>query len=87
MPARNKIIVAGCVCIDITPEFHGSRVADIGEFLKPGKLIEAGRAAISPGGAVSNTGLALKTLGEDVVLMARIGDDLLGDTLAGIMAK
>ena len=87
MPARTKVIVAGCVCIDISPEFRGGRVADIGELLRPGKLIETGKATISPGGAVSNTGLALKALGEDVVLMARIGDDLLGDTLSGIMAK
>ena len=87
MPAKTKVIVAGCVCIDISPEFRGGRVADIGELLRPGKLIETGRATISPGGAVSNTGLALKALGEDVVLMARIGDDLLGDTLSGIMAK
>ncbi|MBR5357817.1 MAG: carbohydrate kinase family protein [Clostridiales bacterium] len=87
MPARTKVIVAGCVCIDISPEFRGGRVADIGELLRPGKLIETGKATISPGGAVSNTGLALKALGEDVVLMARIGNDLLGDTLSGIMAK
>ena len=87
MPARNKVIVAGCVCIDISPEFRGGSVADIGELLRPGQLIETGKASISPGGAVSNTGLALKALGEDVVLMARIGDDLLGDTLSGIMAK
>ena len=87
MPARTKVIVAGCVCIDISPEFRGGRVADIGELLRPGKLIETGKATISPGGAVSNTGLALKALGEDVVMMARTGDDLLGDTLSGIMAK
>jgi len=86
MTARTKVIVAGCVCIDISPEFRCGRVAEIGDLLRPGKLIEAGKATVSPGGAVSNTGLALKALGEDVVLMARIGDDLLGDTLAGIMS-
>lgn len=87
MTARTKVIVAGCVCIDISPEFRCGRVAEIGDLLRPGKLIEAGKATVSPGGAVSNTGLALKALGEDVVLMARIGDDLLGDTLSGIMSK
>ncbi len=86
MAARTKVIVAGCVCIDISPEFRCGRVAEIGDLLRPGKLIEAGKATVSPGGAVSNTGLALKALGEDVVLMARIGDDLLGDTLADIMS-
>ena len=87
MPARTKVIAAGCVCIDITPEFRSGSVADIGELLRPGKLIETGRATISPGGAVSNTGLALKALGEDVVLVARIGDDLLGDTLSKILLQ
>ena len=86
MTARTKVIVAGCVCIDISPEFRCGRVAEIGQLLRPGKLIETGKATISPGGAVSNTGLALKALGEDVVLMARIGDDQFGDTLSGIMA-
>ena len=62
MPARTKVIAAGCVCIDITPEFRGKRISDIGELLRPGKLIETGKATISPGGAVSNTGLALKVL-------------------------
>ena len=65
MSARTKVIVAGCVCIDISPEFRCGRVAEIGDLLKPGKLIEAGKATVSPGGAVSNTGLALKALGED----------------------
>ena len=87
MPARTKLIAAGCVCIDITPEFRSGSVADIGELLRPGKLIETGKATISPGGAVSNTGLALKALGEDVVLVARIGDDLLGDTLSKVLMK
>ena len=87
MPARTKVIAAGCVCIDITPEFRSGSVADIGELLRPGKLIETGRATISPGGAVSNTGLALKALGEDVVLVARIGDDLLGDTLSKLLLQ
>ena len=86
MTARTKVIVAGCVCIDISPEFLCGSVAEIGQLLRPGKLIETGKATISPGGAVSNTGLALKALGEDVVLMARIGDDQFGDTLSGIMA-
>ena len=87
MPARTKVIAAGCVCIDITPEFRSGSVADIGELLRPGKLIETGKATISPGGAVSNTGLALKALGEDVVLVARIGNDLLGDTLSKILLQ
>ena len=87
MPARTKVIAAGCVCIDITPEFRGERISDIGELLRPGKLIETGKATISPGGAVSNTGLALKALGEDVVLVARIGNDLLGDTLSKILLQ
>lgn len=87
MSNGKRIIAAGHVCIDITPGFHGNKVSDIGELLRPGKLIETGAVTISSGGAVANTGLALKVLGEDVVLMGKIGDDILGDTLSDILMR
>ena len=85
MSARTKVIVAGCVCIDISPEFLSGSVAEIGDTRKPRKLIEAGKATVSPGGAVAHTGLALKTLGGEGALMARIGDDRLGATLSRLL--
>lgn len=34
--------------------------SNIGDVLKPGKLIEMGKAKVSTGGAVANTGLGMK---------------------------
>jgi len=66
-------IVAGHICLDIIPAFppHGGAI-------EPGKLIKMGPAAISTGGAVSNTGLALHRLGIATQLMGKVGDDLIG---------
>ena len=46
-----KVIVAGHICLDITPEFpdNGKKISDI--FL-PGKLVEMKGASVSTGGAV-----------------------------------
>lgn len=74
-----KIISAGHVCLDITPVFDSKRkFQNIGEILEPGKLIHMEPADVHTGGSVSNTGLALKLLGEDVQLMGKIGADAFG---------
>lgn len=79
---RSKVIVAGHACIDITPVFpdkqmkkdtkeqNGSAHAAnlLSKVLIPGKLVQMKGVDINPGGAVSNTGLAMKLLGEDVAL-------------------
>ena len=64
-----KVIVAGHICLDITPVFPDKKVSGVSEMLAPGKLIEMGNADVHTGGAVANTGLALKLLGADVSLM------------------
>ena len=66
-----KVIVAGHICIDITPVFQGKSVSNVGDILKPGKLIQMGKAEVSTGGAVANTGLGMKILGADVTLMGK----------------
>lgn len=73
-----KIVVAGHVSLDITPEFHNQPVTQVSELFRPGKLIEVGAATLHTGGAVCNTGLALHKLGADVVLLAKIGADEFG---------
>jgi sugar/nucleoside kinase (ribokinase family) len=73
------IVVAGHVCLDIIPTF-GSHECDI----SPGKLVDVGRAVLSTGGAVANTGLALNRLGVPVRLVGKIGGDLFGDAIASI---
>ena len=83
-----KVIAAGHCCLDITPVFpHGRRCGAVSEILVPGKLIQMDPASVSSGGCVSNTGLALKLLGNDVTLMGKVGDDDFGAMLARIYAR
>jgi sugar/nucleoside kinase (ribokinase family) len=72
-----EAIVAGHLCLDIIPAFPGP-VGDLARAMKPGALVEVGPAAMSTGGAVSNTGLALHRLGIRTRLMGKIGDDEFG---------
>jgi sugar/nucleoside kinase (ribokinase family) len=73
-------VVAGHICLDVTPRFltGGDSVAKI---FRPGKLIEVGPATVSTGGPVSNTGFPLRRLGNTVQLMGKCGRDMFGDAL------
>ena len=82
-----KAIVAGHICIDITPQFPKNSGINISasDILKPGKLLNMEGVTISTGGAVANTGLAMKKLGADVSLMGKIGDDDFGRLLQAVV--
>ena len=82
-----KAIVAGHICLDITPNFKSNSVQSIESILKPGKLIEMGDVTVSTGGAVANTGLAMKKLGANVSLMGKVGNDAFGDMILNILDK
>lgn len=84
---RKKAVVAGHICLDITPVFPNGRNASIGELLIPGRLVNVDGAEISTGGAVANTGLAMKILGADVSLTAKIGKDAFGDIVLGLLGR
>lgn len=73
-----KIIVAGHICLDITPVFSENTRRSLAQVLVPGKLIQMKDVNICTGGAVANTGLALKILGADAELMGKIGKDEFG---------
>lgn len=73
-----KAVVAGHICLDITPVFPNQASENIHEALLPGKLIQTAGVDVHTGGAVANTGLAMKILGGDVRLMGKIGDDAFG---------
>ena len=79
---KKKIMVAGHISLDITPEFRNSPTQKFSKVLQQGKLTNVGTAQMALGGAVSNTGLALHKLGADVVLTAKIGTDLFGDIIS-----
>ena len=73
-----RIIVAGHICLDITPIFQSDRAQPLSQVLIPGKLVQMKDVNINTGGAVANTGLALKLLVADVELMGKVGDDEFG---------
>jgi sugar/nucleoside kinase (ribokinase family) len=78
-------VVAGHICLDLIPDLSGTQDGFEQRF-RPGHLVEVGPAAISTGGAVSNTGLALHKLGIQTRLMGKVGDDLLGQVVRQVVA-
>ena len=70
-------VVAGHLCLDIIPDLSQVSV-QAARFFAPGTLVEVGPAALSTGGSVSNTGLALIRLGIPTALMGKVGDDPFG---------
>lgn len=73
-----KIIVAGHICLDVTPVFPAGNPQPLHKLLSPGRLVQMEGVHLATGGAVANTGLALKILGADVALMGKVGDDEFG---------
>lgn len=76
-----KIVVAGLVCADVTPQFPNENRYDICELLRPGKVAGTKGITISAGGAVANTGLGIAKLGGNVHLMTKTGNDFFGEFL------
>lgn len=86
MTKEPKMIVAGHISLDITPAFPDGRGGrnSLSDWIRPGKLVDVGKAALSAGGCVTNTGLALHKFGADVTLMGKIGADGFGGQIAEI---
>lgn len=82
-----EVIVAGHLCLDLVPSFTDQGSCSLHDILIPGRLTQVGQAALSTGGAVSNTGLSLRQLGIKTRLMGKIGSDLLGDVVRKILNK
>lgn len=78
MNPSKKVLVAGHICLDITPVFPEGPETDLTRALAPGKLVHVGRPDLHLGGAVANTGLAMRIFGADVRLAGKIGDDDFG---------
>ena len=72
------VMIAGHLCMDIIPRFPDTGAKNISEIMRPGKLVNVNEAMISTGGPVSNTGLNMKKLGNNVSFCARVGDDKFG---------
>ena len=71
-----RATVAGHICADLRPKLGGD------ERIVPGAIVEVGPLDIRPGGSVANTGGDLAALGAHVLLVADLGDDELGSTVA-----
>ena len=83
-----KVICAGHICIDITPIFDGQRTfSAVSELLEPGKLIHMNGVNVHTGGSVANTGLAIKLLGNDVLLIGKVGNDAFGGIIRSILEE
>ena len=80
-----RAVVAGHICIDITPKFPEDKRVPLQKLLQPGKLITAGDAEVSAGGCVANTGRAMRILGADTVMLAKAGQDVFGRILGSII--
>mgnify|MGYP004465353789 FL=1 len=75
---EKPIVVAGLVCVDITPQFAADGGYSLQSCLQPGKIVRTHGVTISAGGVVANTGLALRKLGAKVHLMYMVSDDPFG---------
>ena len=81
------VMVAGHLCLDIIPTFPETGATRIEQIMRPGKLVNIKNAQINTGGSVSNTGIAMKTLGNNVCFCARVGDDEFGKLTIDILRK
>ncbi len=80
MSNRFRAVVAGLVCVDLSPTFPAAAVVE------PGGLQVLGPMRLDPGGCVANTGGDLAALGASVRLVGSIGSDDLGTVLTRMLA-
>lgn len=78
---EKQAIIAGLICLDVTPDLSTVPEEQFYDLLQPGRLVHAGGVKVSPGGAVSNTGLAMHQLGVPVRMIGKIGDDQFGQMI------
>lgn len=82
-----RAVVAGHICLDITPNFNRNEKKDIRDMLTPGKLTKVSGVKLSTGGAVANTGIALSRLGIDTKLMGKVGKDYFGNIVLELLKE
>lgn len=77
------IVVAGHICLDIIPDWKTGSIKKI----IPGHILEMSGLKLSTGGAVANTGIALKKLGISTALLGKVGADAFGKVILEILKK
>ena len=82
------VVAAGHLCLDLFPRFETAiATGRIGDVLRPGTLVNMGGMAFGTGGAVSNTGIAMKIFGCRVAFMAKVGEDPLAHITRSVIEK
>ncbi|MHB8612323.1 MAG: carbohydrate kinase family protein [Candidatus Dormibacteraceae bacterium] len=76
------VVVAGHVCLDIICTIGAANAPEI----RPGALSVVGPASLTPGGCVSNTGGSLVRLGVPTRFVGKVGRDVLGDLVSGLLS-
>ena len=87
MSREYDVMIAGHLCLDIIPRFADTGARQIGDIMRPGKVVNIGEAVVCTGGPVSNTGINMKTLGNKVCFCARVGDDEFGRITIDMLRK
>jgi len=86
MKGELDAVVAGHLCIDLFPVFR-HRAKAVADYFRPGTLVHMGAMEMGTGGAVSNTGLAMKKFGLEMGFIARVGGDELGAATKAALAR
>lgn len=76
----SQVIVAGQICVDLTPALSGV------ETPATGTAVEVGPLRVCAGGAVFNTGFALASQGTAVSAVGVVGEDPLGGIVTRLLA-
>ncbi|NQT92790.1 MAG: carbohydrate kinase family protein [Lentisphaerae bacterium] len=80
-------VVAGHICLDLIPRMLPLAKNDFQSAFVPGRLINVADAAISTGGPVSNTGIAMHKLGIQVALVGKVGKDFFGGAILELLKE
>ena len=81
-----RIVVAGNICLDVTPVFpDSSETTPLRQVILPGTLVRLDGVDVHPGGAVANVGLAMELFGAGVSFMGKMGDDVFGRVILGLL--
>jgi sugar/nucleoside kinase (ribokinase family) len=80
-------VVAGHLCLDVLPEILAGSPEEFRDSFGPGRIMFVGPVALSTGGAVSNTGIALHKLGIPVRLVAKVGADMFGGVVKQVLSS
>ena len=86
--AKHRILSAGHICIDLTPMIPDTARGKMpGELLVPGRLVRVDSASVVPGGSAYTVGMTMKQLGNDVMILGKVGKDALGGMIRETLAE